>query len=228
MKTFGIIYKITNLVNGKMYAGQTTRSLGDRWAEHKRNALNGVDYPLYFAIRKYGVENFTVEKIDSVSSLEELNKREIFWIKELNSLTKNDGGYNVLKGGFSLSNINAEPTINLTTGMEFGSAKEMAQYYNLSYSFTTRYLMGNAKNLTGDVFRYKDEEKQKRADVREAFLVMEDIRRNKVICLDTCEIFNSIKAASKKFNISRTSIGNNLNGLSRRAGGLRFAYLESK
>ena len=228
METFGTIYKITNLINGKLYVGQTIRSLGDRWADHKRDALNGVDYPFYFAIRKYGVENFIPEMVDSANSLEELNEKEKMWIKDLNSLCKNKRGYNVLEGGRSLNGINDEPTIDLTTGMEFASAKEMSKYYNLSYSFTIRYLTGEAKNPNGSVFRYRNTKKQKRADVRETFISIEDSRKNKIVCLDTYENFDSIKTASKKLNISRTSIGNNLNGISKRAGGLRFAYVESK
>ena len=35
MKPYGIIYKITNKVNGKCYIGQTTKSLSDRWSKHK-------------------------------------------------------------------------------------------------------------------------------------------------------------------------------------------------
>ncbi len=228
MKTFGTIYKITNLVNGKLYVGQTVRSLGERWADHKRDALNGIDFPLYFAIRKYGVDNFIVDPLDSAISLKELNKKEIFWIKELNSLSRNGKGYNVLEGGLGFTNINAEPTINLTTGVKFDSAKEMAEYYGLTYSRTVRCLRGEAKNSNGHIFRYRDDKKQERANVREAFLNSKDNRKNTIICLDTNESFDSIKSASEKLNVSRTSIGNNLNKLSKQAGGLRFAYVESK
>jgi predicted GIY-YIG superfamily endonuclease len=30
-----VIYKITNLINGKIYIGETTRSFNKRWNEHK-------------------------------------------------------------------------------------------------------------------------------------------------------------------------------------------------
>jgi len=228
MDNFGIIYKITNLVNGKLYAGQTIRSLGDRWADHKRDAKNGIDYPLYFAIRKYGIENFTIETVDSAKSLKELNKKEVFWIKILDSLTKNGNGYNIHEGGQNLDGVNNEPTINVTTGLEFISAKEMAKYYNLSYSLTVRLLTGYVGFYNGEVFRYKDENKSRIANIRATFHQLEDKRKNKILCMDTGEIFDSIKTASKKLEVSRTSIGNNLNGLSKKAGGLRFAYSEQK
>jgi group I intron endonuclease len=224
MNRFGIIYKITNLVNGKLYAGQTVRSLGDRWADHKRDSLNGVDYPLHFAIRKYGVDNFIIEELDFASSIEELNEKEIFWIKELNSLCKNGNGYNVLTGGLGLKDINSEPTINITTGMEFISGKEMAKYYGLSNDFVYKVLMGHKRLKNGNVFRYKDLEKQRRADIRSSFVPLHKALPKKIICLDTKELFDSAKSASVKLGITRTSITNNLSGRSRHAGGFRFAY----
>ena len=58
----GIIYKITNNDNGKIYIGQTTNSFEERMRQHKdqANNLNNTN-PLYCAIRKYGWDNFTKE-----------------------------------------------------------------------------------------------------------------------------------------------------------------------
>jgi hypothetical protein len=50
-----VVYKITNLANGKIYIGKTTKSLGRRWAVHKYMAKIGKGCPiLSAAIRKYG------------------------------------------------------------------------------------------------------------------------------------------------------------------------------
>lgn len=228
MKKFGVVYKITNLVNDKIYVGQTVRSLGDRWADHKRDALNGVGYPLHFAIEKYGVENFSIITIDSANSLDELNKKEISWIKELNSSCRNGNGYNVLEGGLGLSKINSEPTINITTGMEFSSGAEMAEYYNLSKDFIYKVLMGHKRLKSGEVFRYKDLEKQRLAEIRESFVPFHRALPKKIVCLNTNEIFESATMASKKLGILRSSINNNLTGRSKKAGGLRFAYAEQQ
>jgi len=32
---FGVIYKITNTVNGKVYIGQTVSTISHRWNQHK-------------------------------------------------------------------------------------------------------------------------------------------------------------------------------------------------
>ena len=52
------IYKIQNLINGKIYIGQSVH-IKARFNAHKSEARNGNTRPLYNAIRKYGVENFS-------------------------------------------------------------------------------------------------------------------------------------------------------------------------
>ena len=54
----GKIYKITNLVNSKIYIGQTIRSLKERFRQHIYK--QGCTY-LHNAILKYGKENFKIE-----------------------------------------------------------------------------------------------------------------------------------------------------------------------
>ncbi len=228
MKNFGIIYKITNEVNGKIYVGQTIRSMNDRWTDHKRDAVNGVDYPLYFAMRKYGVENFNIVCLDSASSLDDLNQKEKLWIKELNSLCKNEKGYNVVIGGLGLGSVNSQPTINLSSGMEFDSASKMAEFYNLSYDFVLKVLNGHKRMKNKEILRYKDLKKQRQANIRASFVPFHKALPKKILCLDTKEYFESIKSASEKLGILRTSIGNNLAGRSKSAGGLRFVYTESQ
>lgn len=94
-----IIYKITNKVNGKLYIGLTSVSLRERWTNHKSNCKNAAKYTsaLYCAMRKYGLENFSVDQIDTASTLEELNIKEQTYIKAFNTLAPN--GYNLDDGG---------------------------------------------------------------------------------------------------------------------------------
>ena len=57
------IYKITNLVNGKVYIGQS-QDIYSRWKEHKY-ARNKRDYfALYGAFKKYGLDNFSFEIVE--------------------------------------------------------------------------------------------------------------------------------------------------------------------
>lgn len=94
-----IIYKITNLINGKIYVGQTIRVLETRWDEHIRCANDNINYPLYNSINKYGLENFKIEILENdISDFDTLDEKEIYWIKKLNT-TDRSVGYNLTEGG---------------------------------------------------------------------------------------------------------------------------------
>ena len=64
------IYKITNIVNGKIYIGQVyNKSVKDRFKRHIKEANPKHPIVLDRAIYKYGKENFVCEQIDSANSL---------------------------------------------------------------------------------------------------------------------------------------------------------------
>lgn len=83
------VYKITNMVNGKIYIGQEKRNKGHYF---------GSGLLIKKAILKYGKENFKKEILETCETKEELDEREIFWIAELNS-TDQSIGYNIAQGG---------------------------------------------------------------------------------------------------------------------------------
>lgn len=84
-----IIYKTTNLINGKIYIGQSIN-------DDPKYLGSGVF--LKNAIEKHGKENFIKEIIDNTDSVDELNEKEIYWIEKYNSTDKNIG-YNLCSGG---------------------------------------------------------------------------------------------------------------------------------
>lgn len=91
------IYVITNTQNGKQYVGQTNNP-HKRWMAHK-NQGKISEYPLYRAMRKYGIDSFKFEIIEETTT-DFVNEREVYWIKQLNSLSPN--GYNLTPGGEAL------------------------------------------------------------------------------------------------------------------------------
>lgn len=94
------IYLLTNLVNGKYYVGQTTRTLAHRWSVHKseaRTARTASGY-LYKAIRKYGADAFVAETLATTTDIDELNRLEAVWILVLDAMNPRVG-YNGAGGG---------------------------------------------------------------------------------------------------------------------------------
>ena len=92
------IYKITNLINNKVYIGQSIR-LEQRLQEHKYSSHN--DH-LKNSIAKYGVENFKFDIIEVVQDPDLLNDLEIKYIAQYDS-TNPDKGYNISHGGCNTS-----------------------------------------------------------------------------------------------------------------------------
>lgn len=107
----GEIYKITNLVNNKIYVGKTKKYYKSslfgylkRFDNHINSAYSKSkfnDRPR-LAIRKYGKDKFKVELICEVPLKEintmEIDTMEIAYINKLNS-TDNKIGYNIVLGG---------------------------------------------------------------------------------------------------------------------------------
>jgi group I intron endonuclease len=94
-----IIYKITNLINLKLYIGQTKFSAEERWKQHIQYHSHEKfwHYPLYCAMRKYGLQGFKIEILDRADSKAILDKLEIMYIAQLR--TQLPHGYNVTPGG---------------------------------------------------------------------------------------------------------------------------------
>lgn len=92
----GTIYKITNTVNGLIYIGQTTQTIEERWINHISGVNEKPHIKLRKAILEFGPENFIIEALEENISDIDLDVREIYWIKQLDSI-KN--GYNMTMGG---------------------------------------------------------------------------------------------------------------------------------
>ena len=109
-----IIYKTTNLINGKIYVGQ--------------DSFNNVEYfgsgkIIKQAIEKYGKENFKKEILEKCSSREELDERETFWIQELKSHDR-EIGYNISKRWFGGDVYTNNPNLDIIRKKLKASSRE--------------------------------------------------------------------------------------------------------
>lgn len=100
------IYKITNLLDSKVYIGQA-RNIKERWQCHLNNLTNNrhCNNHLQNAWNKYGAENFKFEIIEECEE-SELNEREIYWIDYYGGCNSNNN-YNLMAGG----NCGGSPSI---------------------------------------------------------------------------------------------------------------------
>lgn len=129
------IYKITNNINGRIYIGQSV-NISQRWKDHRTKINSSYEYntPLKRAFRKYGINNFTFEIIETCSK-DELDEKEQYYIEFYNSLTPN--GYNIQKGGknasvpqkLSYDDIQEIQNLLLNTRI---SQEEIAKQYDVS------------------------------------------------------------------------------------------------
>src|SRR5690606_38443224 len=90
------IYKITNLINNKVYVGQSVQ-LNKRILEHKRELKNNIHYNTYLqrSYNKYGANNFSFEIIENCAE-GELYLRENNWIKFYISHNSSSGYNNTI------------------------------------------------------------------------------------------------------------------------------------
>jgi len=91
---YGIIYKAINIINNKVYVGQTIENLSKRRYRHENVNVN---YYFSKAIKKYGKKNFEWKILEKCNSKEEMDEMEFHYIKQYNSFGKE--GYNLTYGG---------------------------------------------------------------------------------------------------------------------------------
>lgn len=93
------VYLLTNLINGKGYVGQTTKSLEERFKGHVAHSKSKTRVhrgKIAGAIAKYGPENFRISLLEECTDLVSLNASETKWIERLNTI---GAGYNITIGG---------------------------------------------------------------------------------------------------------------------------------
>ncbi len=136
----GLIYKITNNCNDKVYIGQTWRSLVVRLSEHKRpSCINCIK--LVNAFNKYGRDNFNIERLTICYIQETLDFYETLFIKKYNSI---NNGYNIKTGG--RGGLHSEATKKKISDAKKGKYKgEKSHRYGKKMSLETKIKISNAK-----------------------------------------------------------------------------------
>ena len=185
------IYKITNMINGKSYIGQST-DINRRWKREKDDSINtnshSYDYPLMKAFRKYGIDNFNFEIIEECK-IEELNQREMYWIEFYNTFFK---GYNQTLGGDTTLRQPKEKILGVIYDLNntYMTHKEIADKWDISIEMvqginTGRYWKHNAKYPL-----------QKRKTAKKYYCEKcgKEVARNASLCI---ECYNALNYSNK-------------------------------
>lgn len=222
-----IIYKITNLINGKCYVGQTRTTLQERWKHHRHS--HGCS-AIHSALIKYGFDNFTIEEIDQANTQEELNQKEQYWIGKLNTLSPN--GYNLTTGGESPNWCNE-------------SKMRMSESKKGTYpSEETRTLLSEVKKGSKNSFYGRHHTEESKAKISKSKLGQkpwitgkhwsdDDITKlrlgqktcKKVRCVETGIVYDSIRQAAKELNLYHSNISKALQGKNKTSGSYHWEYV---
>jgi len=201
----GTIYLTTNLLNHKIYIGQTAIN---------RSSYIGSGSVMKKAIRKYGKFNFSkIVLRTNIPNAEELNFWEEYYISLFNSRNTKIG-YNITPGG---DNGGWKHTLESIEKIRNRSNQEdnktrIRQIQKLA-----------AKSLIGKPRTKKD----KLNMVSTRFGSIKEIQ---ILTKsgETLHVCNFSSEAAEFTNVKSSSIRNNLCGLSKSAGGFIFKYKEIK
>lgn len=98
-----IVYMVTNMVNGKIYIGKTSKTARQRFQRHvqeafSKNRLGKRNFYFHRSIVKYGKESFNVNVLHECETNEQASELEIACIKKYNAKDPMIG-YNLTNGG---------------------------------------------------------------------------------------------------------------------------------
>lgn len=225
-----IVYMHKNNINNKVYIGVTKMKPNERWS-------NGKGYcnqpKFYNAIKKYGWENFEHTILFENLTKEEAWEKEIEMIKRFDSSNSNKG-YNVSKGGKSNNGVpcseKTKEKISIANKGKnngfFGKKHTKEELSKISEASKKMWQKEEHRDKIIKILnKYKKDFKKGNIPWNKGmkgFIIPSNMR--KVICIETGEVFCSIKEAEKSkktSNISACCIGTH-----KTAGGYHWQYYE--
>lgn len=155
----GYIYTITNQINGKVYVGKTQLSFPEeRWKQHLNEYKKdrNSNRPLYKAMRKYGIENFSFRIIEQNITGQELCDKQKYYIKQYKSYVgfEDCNGYNATLGGDGKPYIEFLDEEVITTFSKYTNLTLTAKELGIDPKTVREILKrNNVKYFTGQVAR---------------------------------------------------------------------------
>lgn len=229
-----IVYRTTNLVNGKVYVGvhRTNPDIFDGYIgcgvtnkDKKKTVLKG--FPA--AVRKYGYKNFKRETLFEFPDTEEGRKAAYKKEEDIvdEDFIKSSKTYNLCRGGkmplhYSLSKNIAQYDLDGTFIRAWSSIKEASENLGISANSISQCCIGNYH--TGGDYQwryYTDDNNICKAHIKEKSVYQFDLSGNLIhswrSAVEAAEQFVNKKSA-------RVAINNNCNGKVRKAYGYYWSF----
>ena len=231
--TKNVIYCYTNKTNNKKYVGQTIQTLKSRHSNHMYDSFNekrikNYNNPFHNAIRKYGIENFSLE-ILHIADKYSLDLLEIHYIEKWD-LTNKNYGYNCKNGGsngWSMENKTEEEIESWKDKIRKNNKGENNPFYGKKHTEKSKRKMSEKqKKLTkgeknGMYGKHHTEEtKQVYKEKFSKKVIQYDEEMNIV------KIWNSIRDIERELNFKRQAIINCLKGRTKTSYGFIWKYYE--
>jgi group I intron endonuclease len=229
------VYKWENLINHKIYIGQTM----NLYQRYLCMSSNSVRPRMKLDIQKYGIENFELTILeDNISDRKTLIEREKYWITYYDSANK-EKGYNTCPWGSSQPNeLNGMYGKHVSEECKQKLREWLAeQWQKEEYRQTQHDRMSGKNNIMYDVHlngelnpmygKHHSAETRKKISERLKGKPQYQCRK-KVRCIETDMIFDSVSECAKYFNISPSYVSNVLHhykGLNS-IRGYSFEYVE--
>ena len=206
------IYKITNIVNKKVYIGQSINVL-QRWSQHKQHLKGGYhnNDHLQRSWNKYGADSFAFDLLERCTE-EELNDKEVYYIKKYNS-TDFKLGYNEKSGG-GHEKMSEYVKEKLRKPRSKPRSPEHCRKLGLAHKGKKPWNFGKTTSLSA----------RKKMSLKK--LGVKAWNRKKVLCVETGEVFEGSRKAADKYNLISTNIRKCCRGERAKAGGLTWKYLD--
>lgn len=192
-EVFGMVYKITNKINGKVYIGVTKKeSVSERY---KGSIINTHNEHLRRSIEKYGVENFEIiNQFDIAYSEEELNKLESYYINYYDSMNPKKG-YNKTSGGDSKYIFSEESKKKMSKAH---SGKKLTEEHKKKLSESRR---GEKNHFYGKT--HTDKVRKKISDTHKGKIISEEHRKIVSECWTGRKHSEETKQKMREWNIGK-------------------------
>lgn len=204
------IYKITNLLNNKIYIGQSIHP-EKRWKEHQQHAKACDDnYPIHLAINKYGANNFSFKILEWTEDYDNEEKRLINYFNSLIPY-----GYNIIEGGHSpimlgechpRNTISNEGVLNIIKELKQNklSDREIANKYQVSDKVIADINHGYTHKIENESYPIRVKKGRQQLSEKQIIEIKELLLNSQYSFSEIAKMYNTTKNNISQINNGRS------------------------